>query len=71
MQQISSGRLFNIHSRVDLVVAIDGGAQTYVSTPVAASETVKIIAFAGHSDSHDSRKWDSRNVPPLVQTVCP
>ncbi len=53
MQHVSSGRLFNIHSTVDLVVRLDGGFQTYQGTSVESAERRKKISFFGHSDSHD------------------
>ena len=71
MKKVSSNRLFNIHSHIDLVVKIDGGAQGYSGTAVAGVERTKIIAFAGHSDSHDKTKWKNKKVPNLVKTVCP
>lgn len=71
MNVVSSDRLFNIHSRIDLVVKLDGGAQGYAGTAVAGVERTKIIAFAGHSDSHDKKKWANKRVPNLVKTVCP
>lgn len=71
MLKVSSSRLFNIHSTVDLVVRLDGGFKTYQGTSVASAERRKIISFFGHSDSHDRDLWVSKNIPALVQTVCP
>ena len=71
MSTVSSDRLFNIHSTIDLVVAIDGGAQDYRGTSVAASERRRIIAFSGHSASHDKKKWRKKKTPKFVKTVCP
>lgn len=70
MSNVSSSRLFNIHSTVDLVVKIDGGAQNYKGTVVAANEKIKKIARFGHSDSHDGNKWRKKQVPRIVTTVC-
>ena len=70
MQNVSSSKLFNIHSTIDLVLSIDGGAQNYKNTAVATFETIKKISFIGHSDSHDADKWKKKNVPQLVTTVC-
>ena len=70
MRNVSSSRLFDIHSTIDLVVVIDGGTQNYKGTAVAANETIRKIAKYGHSDSHDAAKWTKRRVPQLVTTVC-
>jgi hypothetical protein len=70
MANVSSDRIFNIHARIDLVVMIDGGAQNYKRTAVAASERIRKIARFGHSDSHKGRKWNRKNVPQLVTSVC-
>ena len=70
MANVSSNRLFNIHSTIDLVVLIDGGAQNYKRTTVAASERIRKIARFGHSDSHDGGKWNRKNIPAWVTTVC-
>ena len=71
MQRISSGRFFNLHSRIDLVVKIDGGAQDYIGTSVAAAETRRTVAFSGHSKPHEPDVWKKKDVPPLVKSVCP
>lgn len=71
MSNVSSETLFNIHSTVDLVVLIDGGAQDYRGTDVGGSESRKIIARFGHAKSHVPRLWTRKKVPKLVQTVCP
>ncbi len=71
ISNVSSSSFFNIHSRIDLVVKIDGGAQDYRGTSVASHENRKIISLFGHSDSHDEEKWRNKNVPQLVKTVCP
>lgn len=71
MQSVSSGRLFNIRSRIDLVVRLDGGFTTYQGTSVASAERGRIISFFGHSDSHDPNRWVRRTIPALVRTVCP
>ena len=70
LDNISSGKLFNIHSSVDLVVMIDGGAQDYGGTAVAANETRRKISRFGHSDSHKPRKWRKKRIPTLVKSVC-
>ena len=70
MANVSSNRIFNIHSTIDLVVMIDGGAQNYRNTAVASDERIRKIARFGHSDSHEGRKWTRKNVPQLVTTVC-
>ena len=71
MSTVSSSRFFNIHSRIDLVVKIDGGAQDYRGTSVASRESTKVIGTFGHGASHDAKKWSKKNVPQLVKTVCP
>ena len=71
MQQVSSDRFFNFHSRVDLVVKIDGGAQNYKGTAVAYAETRRKVAFFGHSKPHEPDVWKKKNLPPLVKSVCP
>jgi len=70
MANVSSNRIFNIHSTIDLVVMIDGGAQNYKRTAVASSERKRKIARFGHADSHKGRKWKRKNVPKLVTSVC-
>jgi hypothetical protein len=70
MGKVSSDTLFNMHSTVDLVVTVDGGAQDYRGTSVASSEKRKIISSFGHSDSHDPKFWKKKNIPALVKTVC-
>ena len=71
MQEVSSGSLFNIHSTIDLVVALDGGRQDYKGTSVASAERRRIISIFGHSDSHDSKRWAKKKVPKFVREVCP
>ena len=71
MANVSSDTLFNIHSTVDLVVTLDGGSKDYRGTSVASSERRRTISRFGHSDSHDSELWESKNIPALVKTVCP
>ncbi len=71
MQNVSSGALFNIHSKIDLVVRLDGGSQTYEGTSVASAERPRRISLVGHSDSHDPRRWAKKKIPELVQVVCP
>ena len=71
MQNVSSGRLFNIHSTIDLVVWLDGGFKTYEGTSVEPAERRRIISFFGHSDSHDRDLWSRKKIPDLVQEVCP
>jgi hypothetical protein len=70
MANVTSDRIFNIHSRIDLVVMIDGGAQNYKRTAVASSERIRKIARFGHADSHKGRKWKRKKVPKLVTSVC-
>jgi hypothetical protein len=70
ISKVSSGSLFNIHSRIDLVVKIDGGAQDYKGTSVAPHESRRSIAPFGHSASHDQKKWAKKKVPQLVKTLC-
>ncbi len=70
MANVSSDRLFNIHSSIDLVVMIDGGAKNYKRTAVAANERIRKIARFGHSDSHEGRKWKRKKVPRWVKSVC-
>lgn len=70
LNNISSERFFNFHSRIDLVVAIDGGAQDYVGTEAAGGETRRIVAKFGHSDSHEKQVWRRNNLPRLVHSVC-
>jgi hypothetical protein len=71
MQQVSSGRFFNLHSRVDLVVTIDGGSQNYQGTAVESAEKEKKVAFIGHSKPHEPDVWKRKDVPKLVKSVCP
>lgn len=71
MNQVTSRRLFNIHSTIDLVVWLDGGHQTYDGTSVARYQTKKIIAWFGHSITHEPRAWRRKNIPALVRQVCP
>ena len=68
---VSSGRLFTIRSRIDLVVFIDGGAFDYRDTAVSGMERRRVVAFEGHSESHEQDRWEDKDVPDLVQTVCP
>lgn len=68
---VAGNTVFNIHSSVDLVVKIDGGAQDYAGTPVSAKEKIRIISSFGHSDSHDLALWNTKKIPALVKTVCP
>lgn len=70
MDNVSSGRLFNIHSTLDVVVMIDGGAQDYSGTAVAANETTRIISRYGHTDSHVPKRWKKKKIPALVKSVC-
>lgn len=70
MANVSSGRIFNFHSTIDLVVMIDGGAQNYKRTTVAPNETIRKVARFGHSDSHKGKKWRKKKLPQLVKTVC-
>ncbi len=71
MQNVSSNRLFNIHSSIDLVVKVDGGAQDYSDTLVAPTEKTRIISWFGHSDAHVPKLWKKKKIPALVKTVCP
>ncbi len=70
MQRVSSDRFFNFHSRIDLVVKIDGGAQDYKGTAVGYAETRRKVAFSGHSKPHEPDVWKKKNLPALVKTVC-
>jgi hypothetical protein len=71
MQKVSSGRIFNFHSRIDLVVKIDGGAQNYADTPIASASTQRKVAFSGHSKPHEEKVWENKKLPKLVASVCP
>ena len=71
MQRVSSDRFFNFHSRIDLVVKIDGGAQDYTGTSVASAATRRIVAFYGHSKPHEPDVWKNKNLPKPVKSVCP
>lgn len=70
MSNVSSNRLFNIHSTIDLVVRIDGGKQDYQGTQVATTETCRKISLFAHSDSHDKVLW-RKNIAKLVRSVSP
>jgi len=70
MQNVSSNRIFNIHSRFDPVVFVDGGAQDYSDTAVSAFERTRTISFSGHSHSHDKDRWKKKKIPAFVKTVC-
>jgi predicted esterase len=71
MSQVSSGKIFNIHSRFDLVVSLlDGSRQSYKNTTVAAHESPRICALRGHSKSHEPKRWRKKNIPRLVRSVC-
>lgn len=70
MSKVGGQRIFNIRSRFDGVVAIDGGSRTYEGTTVASFERQRIVSFFSHSDSHDKDLWKKKNVPQLVKTVC-
>ncbi len=70
MPQVSSGRFYNLHSRIDLVVFIDGGGQNYKRTTVETSEVEKICAFAGHAKSHGPDRWEAIKGGDLVRQAC-
>jgi hypothetical protein len=67
---VSSSRLFNFHSRIDLVVALDGGEQDYRGTAVENAESIRIVTNFGHSDSHEEQSWTRNNLASLVTSVC-
>jgi hypothetical protein len=71
ISKVSSNRVFTIHSSIDLVVAVDGGAQNYRGTSIRQFEKERIIARFGHSDSHEEKPWRKKNIPALVKSVCP
>lgn len=70
MSKVGGQRLFNIRSRFDPVVAIDGGSRTYDGTAVEPFERQRIVSTFSHSDSHDKDLWKKKKVPQLVKTVC-
>lgn len=70
MTTIGSGKFFNIHSQIDLVVFIDGGAQDYRGTPVEAHEKRKRCARFGHAKSHDPGRWKEIEASDFVRQVC-
>lgn len=71
MSRVSSGELFNVHSRIDLVVSLlDRSRQSYENTAVAAHENRRFCALAGHSKSHEPKRWEKRDIPQLVRSVC-
>ena len=70
MKNVSSRRIFNIHSTHDPVVFVDGGAQDYRGTGVSTFERRRIVSFFSHSDSHDKDRWKKKKIPKFVKTVC-
>lgn len=70
MAGLSSQRFFTIRPRIDLVVWLDGGQQDYRGTAVESLERRRICALFGHSTSHSGERWDKKNVPTLVKSVC-
>ena len=71
MTNVSCQTFFNVHPTIDLVVFIDGGVQTYQNTPVAGFEKWRKSASFGHSTSHEPARWQAKNIPQLVRTLCP
>jgi hypothetical protein len=70
MANVSSGRLFTVRPKIDLVVLIDGGEQDYRGTPVEPHERRIRCAFFGHSKSHAPERWKKKGIPDKVRAVC-
>jgi hypothetical protein len=71
ISRVSSGTFFNIHSRIDLVVSLlDRSRQNYRHTTVRDHEKRLPCALAGHSKSHEPKRWKKKDIPQFVRSVC-
>ena len=70
MSNIGSNKFYTIYASVDLVVASTGGDQNYQNTEVGGFEEYRVIAPVGHWASLSIARWELRNIPDFVQSVC-